>query len=142
MLKRAQEVIASGDEKQVVDYAIEANRQVTSASAELDKAKAFLRSAALRRAEGAFSVELEGHLGVATVSFARSEVKIRKNRDLRDLEVNLPAEVFSALFAKEILIRPVEDFADRLADLHPSQRVILDRFIEVRPSTPKVHLTK
>jgi len=142
MLKRAREVIASGDVRQVVDYAIEANRQASQASAELNEAKAFLRTSALGQADGFDIVELEGNLGVATVSFSRAEAKPRKGWDLKDIEVNLRPEVFSALFAKEIVVRPVDDFEDRLADLQPAERTIIDRFIEIRPSTPKVHLTK
>lgn len=142
MLKRAREVIASGDERLVVDYAIEANRTVSRTSEELEEAKAFLRKVALGRVGKLPSVELEGDLGVATISFSRSEAKPKKGADLRDIEVNLPPEVFARLFSKEVVVHPVRDFGDHLDRLTPSERAILDRFIEIRPSTPKVHLTK
>lgn len=142
MLKRAREVIASGDERAIVDYAIEASRTVNRASGELEEAKAHLRKIALGRAEGASSVELEGNLGVATVSFARSEAKTRKGKDLKDIEVNLASTVFSGLFSKEILVKPAGDFEDRFDLLGPADRAVVEQFIEIKPSTPKVHLTK
>ena len=142
MLKRAHEVIASGDERAIVDYAIEANRTISRATIELESVKAHLRKIALGRSEGALNVELEGNLGVATVAFPRPEAKPRRGKDLKDVEVNLQAEVFARMFSKEILVRPVDGFEDRLPLLAPAERVIIEQFIEIKPSTPKVHLTK
>lgn len=142
MLKRAREVIASGDERAIVDYAIEANRTISRASGELEEVKAYLRKVALGRAEGLPSVELEGNLGVATVAFPRSEAKTRRGRDLKDIEVNLAPEVFAKMFSKEIRVLPVEDFQDRLVHLTPAEQTIVEQFIEIKPATPKVHLTK
>lgn len=142
MLKRAREVIASGDEKAIVDYAIEANRTVKKASAELDEAKGYLRKVALGRSGQAQVVELEGNLGVATVSLSGSEAKFRKGKDHKDIEVNLSADVFQRLFEKKVVILPVENFEEELEKLSPAEKAIVDRFVEVLPSTPKVHLTR
>lgn len=143
MLRRAREVISSGDERSVVDYAIEANRTVVQANTELEEAKGFLRKVALgRRAGEALSVELEGNLGVATVNFSRSDPKTRKGKDLKDIEVNLAPEVFAKLFTKVVHVQPVGDFEVRLAQLPPADRAIIEQFVEIKLATPKVHLTK
>ena len=142
MLKRAREVIASGDERAIVDFAIEANRTISRATSELEEAKTFLRRAAQGRAGGRAVVEIEGNLGVATVSFSRSEPKTKKGRDLKDVEVNLTAEVFAGLFSKTVLVQPAEGFEARLVQLAPADRAIIEQFVEIKPSTPKVHLTK
>ena len=63
MQKTAKEVIASGDTTLVVDFAIEANRQLTRTTKELNEAKHHLRE--VGRNAGSPSVELEGSLGVA-----------------------------------------------------------------------------
>lgn len=142
MLKTAQEVIASGDDRAIVDYAIEVSRLINRHTAELETAKAHLRGLAQKTREGKPLVELEGNLGVAEVRFPlRSDVKARKGRDLRDLEVNLEKS-FSRLFLRVVQIQPVEDFADEAQLLSPEERAVLDRFVEVTPATPKVFLTK
>jgi hypothetical protein len=82
MLKTAQEVIASGDERAVVDYAIEVNRSISRSQVELNEAKAFLRRlASARRQEQGDSVEIDGNFGAATVEFqTRPEVKLKKGK--------------------------------------------------------------
>jgi len=144
MLKKASEVIASGDEPSIVDYAIEVNRRVSAAQGELDKAKSHLREVALGRVEDhvSGSVDIEGNLGAATIVFTPDTVKTRKGADLNDIEANLSAETFTRLFTKEIVIRPVSNLQDRLDTLTTSERTIIERFVEVRPSTPKVNLPR
>lgn len=144
MLKRAHEVIASGNERAIVDFAIEANRVISKTSAELELVKAHLRQSAADRAseEVEGTVEIEGNLGVATVSFARPEIRARRGVDPKDVEVNLPSEVFRRLFLKEIVVRPSADIVQLLNQISPADRAVLDQFFEVRASTPKVYLTK
>jgi hypothetical protein len=67
MLKSAQEVIASGNDRFVVDYAIEVNRQITAFSKELSTVKKHLRKLGLSRVvAGKRSVAVEGNLGVGS----------------------------------------------------------------------------
>lgn len=144
MLKTAQEVIASGDERAVVDYAVEVNRSISRSQVELDEAKAFLRRLAeARRQDQGDSVEIDGNLGAATVEFqARPEVKLKKGRDLRDIEANLSEETFRRLFVKTIQVRAVEELPELIEALSVGDREIVERFLEITPKTPKVFLTK
>lgn len=144
MLQTAQEVIASGDERAVVDYAVEVNREISRAQVELDEAKVFLRKlAAERRGADDDAVEIDGNLGVATVAFpARPDVKLRKGRDLRDIEVNLSEEGFRRLFVRTIQVRALEELPDLLEGLSKADRDAVDLFLEITPKTPKVNLTK
>lgn len=143
MLQTAQEVIASGDERAVVDYAVEVNREIARSQVELDEAKVFLRKLAEERRGSGDSVEIDGNLGAATVEFqARPDVKLRKGRDLRDIEVNLSEEGFRRLFVKTIQVRALEDLPELLEGLSQADREMVDRFLEITPKTPKVYLTK
>lgn len=143
MLKTAQEVIASGDERTIVDYAIEVNRSINRSQAELEEAKAHLRKLAAERDDGSLSVEIDGNFGVATVKFQTSpEVKVRKGKNLRDVELNLSVKVFSRLFSKKLVVEPVADFETQLSSLSADDQEILSRFVEVKVPTPKVFLTK
>lgn len=143
MLQTAQEVIASGDERAVVDYAVEVNREIARSQVELDEAKVFLRKLAEERRGSGDSVEIDGNLGAATVEFqTRPDVKLRKGRDLRDIEVNLSEEGFRRLFVKTIQVRPLEDLPELLEGLSQADRETVDRFLEITPKTPKVYLTK
>lgn len=141
MLRTASEVIASGDDGAVVDFAIEVGRQAAAALEELGVAKSYLRKVAAK-SQGSWRVEIPGNIGVATVVFDRDVPKPRKGKDLRDIEPNLSEETFARLFTKSVTVKPVEGFISRLDGLSPSEKAIVDRFIEVRPQTPKVYLPK
>ena len=65
-----------------------------------------------------------------------------KGRDLKDLEVNLSAETFARLFTKTIAIQPASGFKEILARVSPAERAIVERFVEVKPSTPKVNIPR
>lgn len=141
MQKRASEVIASGDQRAIVDFALGLNRKVQAASGELEEAKAHLRK--LGRAalgEEAKSVSLAGNLGEASVAFPPDKVQTRSGMDLKDAEVNLTAEVFSRLFFKEIVIRPAKDFLAELASVSEADQARVRQFVEIVPTTPKVFL--
>lgn len=155
MLKTANEVIAHGDVRAVVDFAVEVNREIAANTKELNTAKAHLRADA-RKSVCSFmgvalrdkapqpdgSVDIEGNLGTATVVFDKDTPKIRKGQTLKDIEPNLPEETFASLFTREVVVRPVKDFVDRLGDLSAAEREVIDRFLEVKPTTPKVYLPK
>lgn len=141
MQKRASDVIASGDERAVVDFAIGVNRKVHSASMELEAAKVHLRQLGRRAlGEEAKSAILSGNLGEASVAFPPDKVQVRPGMSLKDAEVNLDPEVFSRLFVKEVVVRPSQDFQSELAGLSAADRARVRQFIEVIPTTPKVFL--
>lgn len=142
MLRTASEVIAQGDTKAVVDFAIEANRTVTATSRELNEAKAHLREEAKAQGDGSWSVDIEGNLGTATVVFDKDAPKTKRGQDLKDIEPNLSDETFARLFTKEVVVKPVKDFVEKLDDLSAAEREVVARFIDVKPTTPKVYLPK
>jgi len=143
MLRTASEVIASGDTKAVVDFAIEANRTATATSRELNQAKGHLREEAKVQGDGSsWSVDIEGNLGTATVVFDKDAPKTKRGQDLKDIEPNLSDETFARLFTKEVVVKPVKDFVDKLDDLSAAEREVVSRFVEVKPTTPKVYLPK
>jgi hypothetical protein len=145
-IKTATEVIARGDSRIIIDFAIELNRQILSEMAQLEALKEHLRKTAL----GGRSfwdgrqriVEMEGNLGVSSVVFPPNQVKVKKGCDLRDLETNLPSDTFTTLFQKRVVIEPVTDFESRVGSLSPAETTVVNRFVEVKPQTPKVYLPR
>jgi hypothetical protein len=144
MLKNASEVIASGDLKQVVDFAIETDRTVKASLKELDAAKVYLREEATKVAAktGDSKADLEGNLGVAQVVFPRPCPKVLKGVDLLAAEPGLPPEVFHTLFRKRVVVEFCDDFERKLASLTPAQKAVVSNLVEIAPSTPRVNLPK
>lgn len=142
MLKTASEIIAQGDIRTVVDFAIEVNREVTAGSRELDYVKVHLREEARKSVESGKVVDIEGNLGTATIVFDNDTPKTRKGQDLKGIEPNLSEETFARLFTKEVVVKPVKDFIDMIEGLSAAEKAIVDRFVEIRPATPKVYLPK
>lgn len=143
MEKTASEVIASGDVRAVVDFAIELHRRIASQGKELDELKRHLREIARDEVEeGARSSEIAGHLGVASVVFERDCVKPRKDLNLADIEENLTQETFARLFVTKVVVETSPDFLEKVSDLSPAERAVIDNFLEITPSTPKVYLPK
>lgn len=152
MLRRAEEVITSGDERAAVDFAISMNRQVAQGKRELDRIKAHLRKMARRETltEGSPAtapygplsdgVTLDGNIGTAYVQFPPKEARVRRGQDLRDIEVNLTRQAFYLLFMKTTVVKPAKDFLDRIGSLDAAGRMVVDRFIEVTEPTGKVNL--
>lgn len=124
----------------MVDFAIEASRRVTRTTRELNEAKHHLRE--VGRNAGLQSVELEGNLGVASVVYERDQAKPIKGTDLKDIEENLSAETFAQLFVRKTVIQPARDFVARIGGLTPAELAVVNQFIEVKPTTPKVYLPK
>ena len=142
MLKKASEVIASGNVRSVVDYAIEANRQQTSAKRELDEAKAHLRKVAGQtRSKKAGRVELQGTLGLATVMFSSDEAQVTA-QGIEELEAALSPETFKLLFVRQTTIMPVREIAGLLESLSATEREVVNRYVQIKPVTPKVYLTQ
>lgn len=62
--------------------------------------------------------------------------------NLADIEENLSAESFARLFVTRVVVEPASDFLEKLPDVAPPERAVLDNFLDVVPSTPKVYLPK
>jgi len=142
MLKSAKSVIASGNTSEIVDFAIEANREVSATTKELEAAKAALREAGSKKAalSGEANVTLEGSLGSAQVVFPKEAPKVKKGRDIAELLSALPAEIFSGLFQVEYKV--TADFAEKLADLTAAQRATVGNIVELVTATSRVNLPK
>lgn len=145
MLKKASEVIAEGDLGKVVDFTIDLNRRKAQVDKDMEELKSFLRDAARKQSTGSFEIELEGLSGTVTVTFPGLTVKEKKGADLKDLEVNLPPEVFAALFKRTIEIVPAvaaDDFLEALAQQTPAHQATVRNFVEIVPQTPKVFVPR
>ena len=144
MEKTAKEVIAAGDVRAAVDFAIELHRRIAAQGKELDEAKRYLREIAKEEvgASGVRSTEIIGNLGVASVVFERDSIKARREMNLADIEENLSEETFARLFVTRVVVEPTQDLLDKLQGLSPAERAVLENFLEIQPSTPKVYLPK
>jgi hypothetical protein len=141
MLRTAAEVVASGDVPSIVDFGIELDRTIKSESQELDEIKRVLRQIgetglADRRTEK--TVQLEGHLGVVTVTFPADSPKLRPGVDLLASEAGIPEDVFKLLFRKRTVVDLADGFFEKLARLDPEDREMILDLIEVQRSTPRV----
>jgi hypothetical protein len=143
MLKSAKDVLASGDVGDIVDFAIEANRTVTSATKELASVKAHLRGLAeeARRASPeTSSIKYEGHLGVAQIVLGKPSYRVRKGMDLTDLRKVLPADVYDQLFVEQVVAQLSIYYAENASFLDPAQRTVVENYVEFAPPTPRVNL--
>jgi hypothetical protein len=142
VIRKARDLIAQGSPEEVIDYAIDLNRKKVGIEAELDQLKIHLRKLGKERAQGSWSIDLEGLTGIATIVFPAMVVKPK--RDLRDLEENLPPEIFKSLFVREVKISPVpvDDFLEKREALSSEHRASLDNFVEVVEATAKVNLPR
>lgn len=144
MIKRSRDLIAQGSPEAVIDYAIDLNRKKVRLEAELEEAKVYLRQIGRERAQGAWSIDLDGLTGTATIVFPAMVVKTKRDRDLKDLEENLPPVAFKSLFVREVKITPVpiEDFVEKREALSSADQAALDNFVEVVHATAKVNLPR
>jgi hypothetical protein len=144
MLKSAKDILASGDVGSIVDYAIEANRAVVSTGRELDSVKAHLRALAGERRKtdpSLTNVKFEGHLGIASVVLVgRPVFKARRGMRLADLKKVLPSETYESLFSERLVVDVSDDYEENFANLSPSQRFVVEKFVEPVPQTPRVNL--
>lgn len=138
-------MIAEGDLKAVVDYAIDLNREKAWLDKELEETKVFLRAEARKRASGSFAVDLEGNLGTATVTFPGVTMKVRKGKDLQDIEVNVEPVVFAEFFNRTVVVvpsMPADDFLDAMAKLPSTAQLKIKTFLDFEDQTPRVNLPK
>lgn len=144
MEKTAKEVIATGDVRATVDFAIELHRRIASLGRELEEAKRYLREVAKEdvKLTGERSTEILGNLGTASVVFERDTVKTKRDMNLADIEENLSEETFARLFVTRVLVDPSSDFLDKMVDVTPAERAVIENFLDVTPATPKVYLPK
>lgn len=144
MLRTAAEVVASGDVPTIVDFGIELDRSIKAEAQELEEVKKALRRIgetrlADRRTEK--SVQLEGHLGIVTVTFPADAPKLKPGVDLAASEAGIPEDVFRLLFRKRVVIDFEVGFLDKLARLEPEDRDLILDLIEVQRATPRVNWT-
>lgn len=144
MEKLAQEVIDAGDVPAAVDFAIELYRRINALSKDLSEIKSYLREVARSDVgdSGARTASIVGNLGTASVTFERDTVKVRRDMVLADIEENLSDETFARLFVTRVVVETSSDFLDKLPELSPAEKAVVDNFLEVVASTPKVYLPK
>lgn len=143
MLKSAKDVLASGDVGAIVDFAIEANRTVAATTKELGSVKSHLRGlaeSARRESPETTSVKFEGHLGVAQVVLGKPGFRVRKGMNVTDLRKVLPAEVYDQLFCEQVVAQLSVYYEENSSVLNPSQRAVVERYVEFAPPTPRVNL--
>jgi hypothetical protein len=123
----------------IVDYAIEVNRSVQTSSKDLASVKAYLRDQAQKMKRS--NVRFEGRLGVAQVVVPNKPfVRVRKGMHPLDLKKVLPPATFRGLFVERTFAEPTENYEVRFADLSPSQRLVVESYVEVTPALPRVNL--
>ena len=144
MLKSAQEVVASGNVGEAVDFAIEANRQIASLTKELEALKVFLRSQGLSAAAltGKNSASLEGTLGTAEIVCVKAVPKAKKGVDLLACEAGIAPEIFSALFVKKTVVDFADDYETKFAALPTAAKTVIGNLVTMVASTPRVNLPK
>lgn len=145
MLKTAQEVVTSGDVPSIVDFGIELDRTIKADSTELDVIKRVLRqigesNLADRRTEK--TVQLEGHLGVVTVTYPADTPRVKSGVDLLASEAGIPEDVFKLLFRKRTVVDLADGFFEKLGRLDAEDREMILDLIEVQRSTPRVNWPK
>lgn len=145
MKRKASEVIAEGDLSAVVDYAIDLNREKVWLDRELEETKIYLREVAREQQAGAFAVDLDGKLGTATVTFPGITLKVKKGKDLRDVQENVDDEVFSEFFNRAVVVvaaMPADDFLEAMNRLPRTVQLRIRTFLDFEDQTPRVNLPK
>jgi hypothetical protein len=141
MLKRAREVISSGSVHAIVDFGVELDRKIKLEVSELEEIKKFLRSlgeTSLEDRRSEKSVQIEGNLGVAIVTYPKSTPKLKPGVDLLASEEGIPPDVFRVLFRKKTVVDLAEGFLEKLGDIPVEDREMILDLIEVHSSTPRV----
>ena len=145
MKRKASEVIAEGDLSAVVDYAIDLNREKAWLDKELEETKVYLRGVARGQQGGSFAVDLDGKLGTATVTFPGILLKVKKGKDLRDVQENVDDVVFSEFFTRTVVVvpaMPADDFLEALSQLPNTVQLRIKTFLDFEDQTPRVNLPK
>lgn len=143
MLKSARDVLASGDVRAIVDFAIEANRMVAATSTELRSVKAHLRGLAEDQKRGdpsKTSVKFEGHLGVAQVVLGKPFPHGRKGMNLGDLKRTLPEDIYASLFSEITVVGVADGYEENFSQLNPAQRLVVEKYVDFSATTSRVNL--
>jgi hypothetical protein len=145
MLKKAQEVIASGDVPAVVDFGIELDRTTKADTAQLNEIKEFLRGfgateAADRKTEK--TVEILGNLGTVSITYPAQSPKLRSGVDLVASEAGIPKHVFELLFHKRTVVDFKSGFVENLKKLDSKERGMILDLIELEDTTPRIFWPK
>lgn len=145
MLKKAQEVIASGNVRTVVDFGIELDREIKDERKELEVIKDFLRkigetSLADRRTEK--TVDVHGNLGSVSITYPADRPKVKSNVDILAAEPGIPEAVFKVLFTKRVVVELAEGFLEKLENLSDEDREMIFNLVEIESSTPRVNWPK
>ncbi len=140
MNKSAKEIVAAGNTVEVVDMAVEYNREIARLTKEMDVIKTFLREQGIAKvaATGDNNVTFTGTVGTAQVACVKSAPKAKKGVDLLASESNLPAEVWGALFTKRVVVDIADDFEAKLASLTTAQKAVVNNLIEMVDQTARV----
>ncbi len=131
-----------------VDRAITANRTIKRLTEELNADKDVLRAEGLEKAEKdeksgkLLKVELQGSLGVATISFPKDSVKFVQGADANVLVEKLGKPVWASLFEEVTTVRMRAEFEASLDLLSAADRKAVMKFVEFVPGTPAVGLPK
>ena len=141
MLRKAQEVIASGDVPAIVDYGIELDRTIKAENTQLEEVKEALRgvgetSLADRQTEK--TVQIRGNLGKVTITYPADHPKLRSGVDILASEAGIPPKVFDLLFKKRVVVDFAEDFVKKVRSLDREDRELILNLIELQQSTPRV----
>jgi hypothetical protein len=144
MLKSAKEIIKAGNTAEIVDFAIEVNRQIRELEAELEAAKAALREKGLQEAtqSGENTASFPGTLGTATVVAVKPGFKVKKGVDLLACEAGINPGLFQSLFVKKTVVEFATDFEVKFAALPVAAKTVIGNLVEMSVSTPRVNLPK
>lgn len=142
MNKTAKEIVAANNTTEMVDVAVEMNRQIAALTKELDVLKAAIREKGLVEVakSGDNNVTLTGTVGTAQVVAVKAAAKAKKGVDLLATEGNLPADVWGSLFTKVVKVEIADDFEEKVAGLTTAQKAVVNNLVEMVAQTPRVTL--
>jgi len=138
--KTATEIVAAQNTVEIVDAAVEMNREVARLTKEMDVLKAALRElgVAAIAATSANNVTLTGTIGTAQVACVKASPKAKKGANLLAAKDALPAEVFASLFTVKTVVDFAEDFEAQVAGLTTAQKKVVGGLFEMVAGTSRV----
>jgi len=142
MFKSAKDVVAAGNTVEVVDVAVEINKEIARLTKELDALKVALREQGVGEVArtGLNNITLNGTVGTAQVVMVKAAPKTKKGVDLLAAEGNLPSDVFANLFTKRVVVDIADDFEVKVAGLTTAQKAVVNNLVEMVAQTPRVTL--
>lgn len=142
MNKNAQEIVAAGNVTQIVDVAVDMNRQIAALTKELDILKAAIREQGMSAVAqtGDNNITLTGSVGTAQVVMVKAAPKAKKGVDLLAAAANLPEAVWASLFTKKVVVEIADDFEQKVAGLTTAQKAVVGNLVQMVEQTPRVTL--